>query len=46
LVQAGAPAFSAQKLKVFNQKAVDWRSNLSQPPLGVDKEITTGFRRV
>jgi hypothetical protein len=45
-VQAEAPAFSTQKLKVFNQKAVDWCSIQSQLPLGVDREIATGFGRV
>jgi hypothetical protein len=38
-----APAFPTQKLKVFNQKAVDWCSIQSQLPLRVDREITTGF---
>jgi hypothetical protein len=38
-----APAFPTQKLKVFNQKAVDWCGIQSQLPLGVDREITTGL---
>jgi hypothetical protein len=43
LVQAEAPAFSTQKLKALNQKAVDWCSVQSQLPLGADREIATGF---
>jgi hypothetical protein len=43
LAQVEAPASSTQKLKAFNQKAVDWCGVQSQLPLGADREIATGF---